>query len=118
MYSAKVLDHFYNPRNVGEIAESTVMVEMTNPVCGDLLKLWAVIEDGNLVDVKFKTQGCVPAVACGSWLTEQILGRSLNELHGVTPEDIEAGLDGLPSGSRHAAVLAADALRRLLQQFT
>ncbi len=118
MYSARVLDHFHNPRNVGEIAEATVVVEMTNLVCGDLLKLWAVIEDGNLVEVKFKTQGCVPAVASGSWLTGEILGRSLNELHGVTPEDIEAGLDSLPSASRDAAVLAADALRRPLQQFT
>ena len=114
MYSEKVLDHFHNPRNVGEIEEATAVVEMTNPVCGDLMKLWVVIRDGKISDVKFKTQGCIPAVACGSWLTETMMGKPLAELAGITPEQIESALDGLPSASRHAAVLAADALKRLV----
>jgi nitrogen fixation NifU-like protein len=114
MYSAKVLEHFHNPRNVGEIPNATVVVEMTNPVCGDLMKLWAVVERGRILDVKFKTQGCVPAVACGSWLTEAIQGKALGEISGITAEQIEEGLDGLPSASRHASVLAADALKNLL----
>jgi nitrogen fixation NifU-like protein len=114
MYSAKVLEHFHHPRNVGEIPNATAVVEMTNPVCGDLMKLWAVIERGRILDVKFKTQGCVPAVACGSWLTEAIRGKSLAEVRSITAEQIENGLDGLPSVSRHAATLAADALKKLL----
>jgi NifU-like protein involved in Fe-S cluster formation len=111
MYSAKVLEHFHHPRNVGEIPNATAVVEMTNPVCGDLMKLWAVIEKGRILDVKFKTQGCVPAVACGSWLTEAIRGKPLAEVSGITAEQIEKGL---PSASHHAAALAADALKKLL----
>ncbi len=114
MYSGKVLDHFHNPRNVGEIENATAVIEMTNPVCGDVMKLWAVIEEGKVRDVKFKTAGCVPAVACGSWLTEAIKGKALAELTTLTPEAIEAALGGLPQASKHAAVLAADALKRLL----
>ena len=114
MYSAKVLDHFHNPRNVGEIAGATAIVEMTNPVCGDLMRLWVVVCDGKVSDVKFKTQGCIPAVACGSWLTENMAGKSPAELALLTSEQIEAGLDGLPPASRHASALAADALKRLV----
>lgn len=116
MYSQKLLDHFHHPRNVGEIAAATAVVETSNPVCGDLMKLWAVIRDGGLLDVKFKVAGCVPAVACGSWLTETIIGKPLAELAAFTPDQIASGLDGLPPASRHAAVLAADALKRLLTQ--
>jgi nitrogen fixation NifU-like protein len=114
MYSAKVLDHFHHPRNVGELDEATHVVEMTNPVCGDLLKLWVVVREATVAEVRFKCAGCIPAIACASWLTEQMRGRPLTELGGTTPEQIEAALDGLPSASRHAAVLAADALKRFL----
>jgi nitrogen fixation protein NifU and related proteins len=115
MYSKKVLDHFHHPRNVGEIPDATVAIEATNPVCGDLLKLWVMVEDGRIAGVKFKVEGCIPAIACASWLTERILGKSVAELRGVTPEEIEAALDGLPSASRHASALAADGLKRALQ---
>jgi nitrogen fixation NifU-like protein len=115
MYSEKVLDHFHHPRNVGEIAAATAAIEMTNPVCGDLMRLSAVVRDGMIVEVKFKTQGCIPAVACGSWLTETMMGKSPAELAAVTAEQIEAALGGLPPASRHAARLAADALHRLLE---
>jgi nitrogen fixation NifU-like protein len=114
MYSNKVLDHFHHPRNVGEIEEATVVVETTNPACGDLMKLWAVVRDGVIVDAKFKVAGCVPAVACGSWLTERIKGKPLVELSGLAPEHMDAGLGGLPAASKHAAVLASDALKQLL----
>ncbi len=113
MYSEEVLDHFHHPRNVGEIENATA-VEVTNPVCGDVMKLWAVAQNGRITNVKFKVAGCVPAVACGSWLTEAVLGRSIGELAGITPEIIEAGLGGLPQASRHAAVLTVDSLKRLL----
>jgi nitrogen fixation NifU-like protein len=114
MYSDQVLDHFHHPRNVGEIGDATIIVETTNPACGDLMKLWAVVRDDLIVDAKFKVAGCVPAVACGSWLTERIKGKPLPELAGLAPDDIDAGLGGLPAASKHAAVLASDALKRLL----
>ena len=116
MYSPTLLDHFHHPRNVGEIADASVVVEASNPVCGDLLKLWAIVRDGKIQDVKFKAAGCVPSVACGSWLTEAILSKPLEELSALTPDDVASGLDGLPPASNHAAVLAIDALKRLLEQ--
>ncbi len=116
MYSATLLEHFNHPRNVGEIPDSSVVVEASNPVCGDLMKLWATVHDGKIQSVKFKAAGCVPSVACGSWLTEAILSKSPAELSALTSGEIEAGLGGLPPASRHAAVLAVDALKRLLEQ--
>lgn len=115
MYSAKVLDHFHHPRNAGEIQDATVAIEATNPVCGDLLKLWVVIADGRVVAVKFKVEGCIPAVACASWLTERMTGRPVSELDSVTSAEIEAALDGLPQASRHASALASDGLKQVLQ---
>jgi nitrogen fixation NifU-like protein len=114
VYSDQVLDHFHHPRNVGEIPEATLVVETTNPACGDLMKLWAVVRDGVIVDVRFKVAGCVPAVACGSWLTEKIKGKAVTELAGLMSDQIDAGLGGLPAASKHAAVLASDALKQLL----
>jgi nitrogen fixation protein NifU and related proteins len=116
MYSATLLDHFHHPRNVGEIAEASLVVEASNPVCGDLMKLWAVVRHGKIQTVKFKAAGCVPSVACGSWLTEAILSRSIEELSALTADDVTSGLAGLPPASRHAALLAIDALKRLLDQ--
>jgi len=115
MYSVKVLDHFHHPRHVGEIAPPSAVVEVTNPVCGDVMKLWAVVRDGKVADVKFKVAGCVPAMACGSWLTEAILGKPLGALRSLTADQIELGLDGLPPASKHASALAAEALRKLLE---
>jgi nitrogen fixation NifU-like protein len=116
MYSETLLDHFHHPRNVGEIAEPSAVGEASNPVCGDLMRLWAIVSEGRIRVVKFKAAGCVPSVACGSWLTEAILSRSIEELSALTPDEITAGLGGLPPASRHAAVLAVDALKRLLEQ--
>ncbi|MGE5325788.1 MAG: iron-sulfur cluster assembly scaffold protein [Deltaproteobacteria bacterium] len=116
MYSESVLDHFHNPRNVGEISNATAAIEMTNPVCGDLMKLWAVVRDGRIAEAKFKTEGCIPAVACGSCLTEMMNGKSCKDLAAVTAEEIEAALGGLPAASKHASRLAADALQKLLQE--
>ena len=115
MYSDQVLDHFHHPRNVGEIGDAAMVVETTNPACGDLMKLWAVIKDGVIVEARFKVAGCVPAVACGSWLTERIKGKPVTELTGLMPDQIDAGLGGLPAASKHAAVLASDALKQLLK---
>ncbi len=116
MYSATLLDHFHNPRNVGEIAEATVVVEASNLVCGDLIKLWAVVREGKIKDVKFKVAGCVPSVACASWLTEEILSKPIEELAKLSRDDVESGDGGLPAASRHAAALAIDALKALLEK--
>ena len=116
MYSQDVLDHFHHPRNVGEIENATALVEAVNPLCGDFMKLWVVVDDGRIAEVKFKVAGCVPSVACGSWLTEAMRGKPLAELSGITPEQIESGLGGLPAAAKHAAVLAVDVLKRLIEE--
>lgn len=116
MYSRQVLDHFHNPRNVGEIDKPTCTVTAANPVCGDVMKLWIVVRDGKVFEAKFKVQGCVPAVACGSWLTEVITGKAIPDIAAISAEQIEAGLGGLPAASRHAATLAIAALREVLDK--
>ena len=116
MYSVKLLDYFHNPRHAGEIENATAVVEASNPVCGDLMKLWVVVRDGRIAEAKFKVAGCVPAVACGSWLAGYLQGRALSELAPLSPAEIESALDGLPAASMHVAVLASDVLRRLIAQ--
>lgn len=113
-YSEKVLDHFHHPRHAGEIAHADAVVEAVNPVCGDVLKLWGVLRDGVLTEVKFKAAGCVPAIACGSWLAEWTQGKPLEALKELPPGNIENALGGLPPASKHASVLAADALKLLV----
>lgn len=116
MYTAQVLDHFQNPRNAGELDRATATVEVTNPVCGDVLRLAARVEAGKVEQVRFKCSGCVPAIAAGSALTELIASRPLAELSAVTDQQVSQALGGLPPASRHAAQLAVDALRALLKQ--
>jgi nitrogen fixation protein NifU and related proteins len=115
MYSEKVLDHFHHPRNMGEIADATAVVEALNPICGDVLKLWVLVRDGCIADAKFKVEGCIPAVACASWLAETMMGKPLAELRSLTADEIEAELGGLPSASRHASALAVAGLKRVLE---
>jgi nitrogen fixation NifU-like protein len=114
MHSARLLDHFQNPRNAGEVAEADAVAETSNPICGDILKLWARVEGGRLVQVGFKCRGCVAAMACGSALTELIAGQKLDGAREITAADVEAAVDGLESASKHAAVLAVDTLKKLL----
>jgi nitrogen fixation protein NifU and related proteins len=116
MYSETLLEHFHHPRNVGEITQPSAVVEASNPVCGDLMKLWATVREGRIQAVKFKAAGCVPTIASGSWLTEAILNKSFDEISAMTADDVILGLGGLPPASRHAAVLAVDTLQRLLAQ--
>lgn len=118
MYTAQVMDHFQNPRNAGELEDATARVEVTNPVCGDVLQLTARIEGGAIVAVRFKTSGCVPAIAAGSVLTELIQDRWLEELREISDLTISKALGGLPPASRHAAQLAVDALRALLGELS
>ncbi len=116
MHSARLLDHFQNPRNAGELAGATAVAETSNPVCGDILKLWARVEDGIVAQVGFQCRGCVAAMACGSALTELIAGQTLEAARAVTAAKVEAAVDGLGSASKHAAVLAVDVLRKLLAE--
>jgi nitrogen fixation protein NifU and related proteins len=118
MYSNEVLDHFHNPRNVGELDEPAAVAEASNPVCGDVMKLWILARDGRVMEAAFKAQGCVPAVACGSWLTEAIKGKTVAELAAISADEIETALGGLPTASRHASMLAVAALRGTIEKLS
>jgi nitrogen fixation NifU-like protein len=114
MLSARLLDHFQNPRNAGEIPDANAVAETSNPVCGDILKLWAHVAGGVIGKVGFKCRGCTASIACASALTELIAGQSLDAARKITPAEVEAAVGGLESASKHAAVLAVDTLRKLL----
>ena len=114
LYSPAVLDHFQSPRNAGDLPSATARVEVTNPVCGDVLRLAANFAGGRVVEARFKAQGCVASIACATWLTEWIRNKTLGELRALSPDGIAEGLGGLAPASFHAAELACDALRALL----
>jgi nitrogen fixation NifU-like protein len=116
MYSKVLLDHFQNPRNAGEIAGATIAVESSNPVCGDVLKLFARMENARIVEIRFLCRGCAASIACASALTEQVDGRTRREASAITAEVLSEALGGLPPASFHAAQLAVDALAQLLEQ--
>lgn len=116
MFSKAVLDHFRNPRNAGELPGATDVVEASNPVCGDVLKLFARVENGRIVEARFLCRGCTTAIACASFLTEQLTGRAPSEVSSITPESLSASLCGLPPATFHGAQLAADALGALLKK--
>ena len=109
MFSEAVLDHFRNPRNAGELPGADATVEVSNPVCGDVLKLSARVQQGRVIEVRFLCRGCTTAIACASLLTEQLRDRSAAELASITPESIATALGGLPAATFHGAQLAAEA---------
>jgi len=115
-FSDAVLEHFRNPRNSGDVDGATHRVEVTNPVCGDILQLAAFVEDGHIREARFLCRGCTTAIACASWLTERITGTSMEEARGVGADAIAAGLGGLPEETRHGAILAADAVKALFKK--
>lgn len=114
MYSEVFLDHFRNPRNVGELQPPAITVEISNPVCGDILRLSAMFQDGRVIDVRYKVRGCTAAIASGSALTELIKGKSRHELAGLKAADVEAAVGGLIPESKHAAVLCMDGVKKLV----
>jgi nitrogen fixation protein NifU and related proteins len=116
MFSESVLDHFRNPRNAGELADATARVEVCNPICGDVLQLAARLEDDKIVVAKFLCRGCTTAIACASFMTEQISGQTTTFARGLTAEFLSAELGGLPQATFHGAQLAADALKVLLNK--
>jgi nitrogen fixation protein NifU and related proteins len=116
-YSPIVIDHFQNPRNVGELPDANAQAAVTNPVCGDVLHLMLIIVDGRIAEVRFKTFGCEAAIAASSLLTEMIRGKTLADAEDITPEMITTALGGLPKIKLHASALAEEALKEALEQY-
>jgi len=116
MFNEAVLDHFRNPRNSGKLSEATVVVEVTNPVCGDVLRLSVRVDKGMIGAARFKTQGCVAAIACSSVLTELVIGKTPDHLRDITANQVSEALGGLPPATFHAAQLCADALAALAKK--
>jgi len=116
MYSAQLLDHFQNPRNTGDIADADAVAEIENPACGDVLRLTLKQSAERIVQVQFKAKGCVAAIACGSALTELLVGKTLAEARKLRREDVSAAVGGLPQASTHAAQLALEALALALSR--
>jgi NifU-like protein involved in Fe-S cluster formation len=114
MYSEAVLDHFQNPRNAGTLDAATATISVENPVCGDILELSARMEAGRIAEARFRTRGCVTALACSSLLTELLRGKTPAEARAITSEKISEALGGLPQATLHGAQLARDAVQALL----
>ena len=117
MFNEIVLEHFRNPHNAGELADSNATVEVTNPVCGDILRLSVRVEGNSIVEIRFKTQGCVAAIAASSILTDLLAGKSRVQAGEITAELISRSLNNLPPASFHAAQLCVDAVAALLRKF-
>jgi nitrogen fixation NifU-like protein len=115
MYPAQLLDHFQNPRNVGALEPPAVTVEVSNPACGDILRLGVLWEDGRVAEARYKVRGCTASIAAGSALTEWLGGKSRTEIEGFQTSVIEEALGGLANESKHAAVLCRDTVRALLK---
>jgi len=118
MFSEKLLDHFQNPRNVGELLPPATIVEVSNPACGDILRLSGQIADGRVVEAKYQVRGCTAAIAAGSALTELILQRTIEQLGRMAEEDIEDAVGGLSAEQKHAAVLCRDGARGLAKKLS
>lgn len=117
VYSEKVMDHFTNPRNVGEIPDADGVGEVGNAKCGDIMKMYFKIDDGIITDVKFKTFGCGAAVATSSIATEMIKGKSVEEVLKITNKAVVEALDGLPAVKLHCSVLAEQAIKSALSDY-
>jgi nitrogen fixation NifU-like protein len=116
-YSEKVMDHFMNPRNVGEIPDADGVGTVGNPVCGDMMSFYIKVDDGRLEDVKFKTFGCGAAIAVSSMVSEMAKGKTLEEAKEITNADVADELDGLPKNKLHCSNLGADALHKAIEDY-
>jgi len=117
MYTDKVMDHFSNPRNIGEIENADGVGEVGNPVCGDMMSFYINVRDNKIADIKFKTFGCVAAIAVSSMVTEMALGKTLDEAKRITKKSVAESLDGLPKEKMHCSNLGADALAKAIEDF-
>lgn len=117
MYSEKVMDHFTNPRNVGEIKDPDGVGEVGNPVCGDIMKIFLKIENNRIVDAKFKTFGCGAAIASSSMATELVRGKTLEEAWAVSNKAVAEALEGLPPIKMHCSVLAEEGIHKAINDY-
>jgi len=117
VYPERLLDHFQNPRNVGELGPPAVKVEVSNPACGDILRLSARFEGDRVLEVRYKVRGCTASIAAGSALTEWMQGKTRGELAQFDAAVIDQAVGGLPEASRHAGVLCRDGVRALLRSY-
>ena len=111
------MDHFENPRNVGEIPDADGIGEIGNPVCGDIMKIYIKVEDGRIADIKFKTFGCGAAIATSSMVTEMVKGKTLEEAKEISNKAVAEALGGLPPQKMHCSNLAADALHNAIEDY-
>jgi nitrogen fixation NifU-like protein len=116
MYSSQLLDHFEHPRNPGDVANADATAQVENPACGDILQLSVKVAQGHIAEIRFLAKGCVPAMACGSVLTELVSGMTLEAARGLRREEIVHAVGGLPEASAHASHLAIDALAAVLDR--
>ena len=117
MYSERVMEHFRNPRNVGEIENASGVGEIGNPVCGDMMTFYVKIENGILADVKFKTFGCGAAIAVSSMVSEMARGKTIEEAMRISNADVAKELGGLPANKLHCSNLGADALHKAIENY-
>jgi nitrogen fixation NifU-like protein len=117
VYSQKVMDHFMNPRNVGEIENPDGVGEVGNPVCGDMMTFYIKVDDNRLSDVKFKTFGCGAAIAVSSIVSEMAKGKTLEEARKITPALVAEELEGLPKNKYHCSNLGAQALNKAIDDY-
>ncbi|MEK6978432.1 MAG: Fe-S cluster assembly scaffold protein NifU [Candidatus Hydrothermarchaeota archaeon] len=117
MYSTKVLDHFRNPRNMGEMKDADGIGKVGNPECGDIMYIYIKVKDDRLEDIKFQTLGCGAAIATSSMITEMAKGKTLDESLKITKKDVADALDGLPPIKMHCSNLAADGLRKAIEDY-
>ena len=117
MYSKTVMDHFKNPRNVGEIEDADGVGEVGNPICGDMMKISIKVSDDSIEDIKFLTFGCGAAIAVSSAVTEMAKGKSLAEARKITKKSVAEALEGLPKNKLHCSNLAAGALRGAINEY-
>ena len=118
LYSEKVMDHFTNPRNVGEMPDASCMGEVGNAKCGDIMRIYLKInDDGVITDAKFNTFGCASAIASSSMATEMVKGRTIAEARKLTNQDVVDALDGLPAQKIHCSVLADEAINAALDNY-
>jgi len=113
MFSKELLDHFQNPRNAGELKGATATVDVSNPVCGDILKVAVRVEGQRIIEARFLCRGCTTSIACASRLTELLTGRQIGKLHEITTDTLSAAFGELPPETIHGAYLAADAAQAL-----
>jgi nitrogen fixation NifU-like protein len=116
VYSPELLDHFQNPRNAGALQSPDRSAQLENPACGDVLELTMNLEGTTIAEIRFRAKGCVPAIACGSAITELVRGKNIDEARQVSREDLVRKVGGLPPASAHASHLALDTLAALLRK--